>query len=102
MNFIGILIALIFLLYNIYCYKFKKVIYTINSKDIFISNNKFYMVQFLINLFNISFLIIISYLSYLNNFNIQLYVIYFLGIFWILNFLIKYIGIKLKYIYYNK
>ncbi len=102
MNFIGILIALIFLLYNIYCYKFKKVIYTINSKDIFISNNKFYMVQFLINLFNISFLIIISYLSYLNNFNIQLYVIYFLGIFWILNFLIKYIAIKFKYIYYNK
>lgn len=102
MNFIGILIALIFLLYNIYCYKFKKVIYTINSKDIFINSDKFYMIQLVINLFNISFLIMISYLSYLNKFDIQLYVIYFIGLFWIFNFLIKYIAIKFKYISYKK
>lgn len=102
LSFIGIIVALFFLFYNIYCYILKKVIYTINNNKLVVNNSKFYNIQLILNIVNAFALIVISYFAYLNKLSFQLYAIYFIGLFWFFNFFIRYISIKLKYIYYKE
>ncbi len=98
LNFIGIAMSVVFLVYNTYCYVFKKVVYTINSSKLTLNNNKFFRLQLIMNSLNVACLIALSYLAYLNKLTIQLYAVYFIVLFWVFNYLIRYISVKLKYI----
>lgn len=90
-------IALIFLVYSIISYKNKSIIYTISNENISVLKDDYYNLQLLFCVFNCILLILESVIIY-NNTNTPLFVSYYLATFWIVNYLLKFIAIKMKYI----
>ena len=89
--------ALIFLIYSIISYKKKRIIYTIRNKKINVLKDDYYKIQLLFCLFNCILLILESLIIY-NKININLFVSYYLVTFWAINYLLKFIAIKMKYL----
>ena len=98
-SIVYISIALIFLIYSIISYKKKSIIYTIrNEKEkINVLKDDYYKMQLLFCVFNCILLILESVIIY-NNSNTSLFVCYYLATFWIVNYLLKFIAIKMKYL----
>ena len=90
-------IALIFLIYSIISYKKKNIIYTIRSEKINVSKDNYYNLQLLFCVSNCILLILESVAIY-NKTNTTLFVCYYLVTFWVVNYLLKFIGIKMKYL----
>lgn len=90
-------IALIFFIYSIIWYKNKSIIYTIRNKHITVLKDDYYNLQLLFCVFNSILLILESVLIY-NNTNTSLFVCYYLATFWVVNYLLKFIAIKMKYL----
>lgn len=89
--------ALIFLIYSIISYKKKSIIYTIRNKKINVLKDDYYKIQLLFCVFNCILLILGSAIIY-NKVNINLFTSYYLAIFWIINYLLKFVAIKIKYL----
>ena len=93
---IGVLAPLIFFIYNVICYFNKKVIYTIKSDKFIVINNTFYSLQLMLSCINCVLLFVLSFLlDYVQE--LQLNVICYLLIFWVINYFIKGIAILMKY-----
>ncbi len=90
-------IALIFLVYSIISYKKKSIIYTIRNEKINVLKDDYYNLQLLFCVFNCTLLILESVIIY-NKTNTSLFVCYYLATFWVVNYLLKFISIKMKYL----
>ena len=90
-------IALIFLVYSIISYKKKSIIYTIRNEKINVLKDDYYNLQLLFCVFNCILLVLESVIIY-NKTNTSLFVCYYLATFWIVNYLLKFISIKMKYL----
>ena len=90
-------IALIFLIYSIISYKKKSIIYTIRNEKINVLKDDYYNLQLLFCVFNCILLVLESVIIY-NKTNTSLFVCYYLATFWIVNYLLKFISIKMKYL----
>ena len=89
----GIIIPILwFITYNIYCYKKKKVIYTIRKNDFKVIDDRFYAIQLSISIFNSICLTVIAY-----NLKLDYMVLLYLAVFWLINYAIKWISIGKKY-----
>ncbi|SCH45488.1 hypothetical protein [Romboutsia sp. 1001713B170207_170306_H8] len=93
-------IALIFLIYSIISCKKKRIIYTIRNKRINVSKDNYYNLQLLFCIANCILLILESVIAY-NKTSTSLFVSYYLATFWLVNYLLKFIGIKMKYLNTN-
>ncbi len=89
--------AFTFLIYSIISCKKKSIIYTIRSKKINVLEDEYYNLQLLFSIFNCILLILGSVIIY-NKMNIILVVSYYLATFWGVNYLLKFIAIKMKYL----
>ncbi len=90
-------IALIFLIYSVISYKKKSVIYTIRNEKIKVLKDDYYKIQLLFCVFNCILLILESVIIY-NNTNTSLFMCYYIATFWVVNYLLKFIAIKMKYL----
>lgn len=92
-------IALIFLIYSIISYKKKNIIYTVcNEKEkLTVLKDDYYKMQLLFCVFNCILLILESVIIY-NNSNTRFFICYYLATFWIVNYLLRFIAIKMKYL----
>ena len=90
-------IALIFLIYSIISYKKKNIVYTIRNEKINVLKDDYYNLQLLFCVFNCILLVLESVIIY-NKTNTSLFVCYYLATFWIVNYLLKFISIKMKYL----
>ena len=90
-------IALIFLIYSIISYKKKNIVYTIRNEKINVLKDDYYKIQLLFCVFNCILLVLESVIIY-NKTNTSLFVCYYLATFWIVNYLLKFISIKMKYL----
>ena len=89
----GIIIPILwFITYNLYCYKKKKVIYTIRKNDIKVIDDRFYALQLSISIFNSICLTVIAY-----NIKSPYMPLLYLSVFWLINYAIKWISIGKKY-----
>ena len=95
-SIVYISIALIFLIYSIISYKKKRIIYTIlNEKEkIIVLKDDYYKIQLLFCVFNCILLILESIIIY----NTRFFICYYLATFWIVNYLLKFMAIKMKYL----
>ncbi|MRN23441.1 hypothetical protein EAI30_02310 [Romboutsia ilealis] len=94
---IYISISLIFFVYSIISCKKKSIIYTIRSEKINVLKDDYYNLQLLFCIFNCILLILESVIIY-NKTNTSLFVCYYISTFWIINYLLKFIAIKMKYL----
>jgi len=90
-------IAFIFLIYSIISYKKKSIIYTIRNKNINVLKDDYYNLQLLFCVLTCILLILGSLIIY-NKVHINLFVSCYVGTFWLLNYLLKFIAIKMKYL----
>ena len=95
-SIVSISMALIFLIYSIISYKKKRIIYTIlNEKEkIIVLKDDYYKIQLLFCVFNCILLILESIIIY----NTRFFICYYLATFWIVNYLLKFMAIKMKYL----
>ena len=95
-SIVSISMALIFLIYSIISYKKKRIIYTIlNEKEkIIVLEDDYYKIQLLFCVFNCILLILESIIIY----NTRFFICYYLATFWIVNYLLKFMAIKMKYL----
>ena len=89
--------ALLFLIYSIRSYQKKNIIYTIRNEKMSVIKNDYYNLQLLFCIANCSLLILESVIGY-NMENTKLLLLYYLATFWLLNFLLKIIALKMKYL----
>ena len=94
--FIGLAMPIMFLAYNIFCFKNKKVIYTIKNKNYLIIDDKYYKLQLYFSITNCIFISIFTFLIRNRKDTIFLWVI--IIIFWVINYLLKYSALKKGYI----
>lgn len=90
-------IALIFLVYSIMSWKNKKMIYTIQSEKISVLKDKYYNLQLWFCVLNCILLILCSVFMR-DKANTAFFVSCYLCIFWVVNYSLKFIGIKMKYL----
>lgn len=91
----GVVVPILFVIYNIVYYLKKKVIYTIKNKNFVIVNNNYFKVQLLLSCINsILISIIVRMWDKLNS---QIYFLLFILTFWGINYLIKFISILKEY-----
>lgn len=94
---LGCIIATIFIVYNIMCYKNKKTIYMLSDKYA-ILNSHYYTIQLILGLCN-SFLLLIFYIAwYIFSKNEFLFIILTPIIFWGLNYILEFYSRKKGYI----
>lgn len=96
-SIVYISIALIFLIYSIISYKKKSIIYTIRNEKINVLKDDYYKMQLLFCVFNCILLVLESVIIY-NDSNASLFLCYYLATFWIVNYLLKFIAIKMEYL----
>ncbi|AOR25132.2 hypothetical protein BGI42_15430 (plasmid) [Clostridium taeniosporum] len=91
----GIIIPILFVIYNIVYYFKKKVIYTIKNKNFIIVNNTFFKIQLGLSCVNSVLMAVILYVW--NKFDFKLGGLVFILTFWSINYLIKFISLLKKY-----
>lgn len=98
---VGIFIATWFIVYNLICYKKRKMIYTINQDRYYVLNNNYFKTQLIFGMINSIFLIMFSLYCYLIIGEMGLFTLGLIIIFWGLNFTLSlysrrkgYLGIK--------
>jgi hypothetical protein len=91
----AIIIPLILFIYSLISYKKKIIIYTINNNKMKIMKNSYYNLQLLFCIINC---ILLVFESVLTIDNIILFVCYYIATFWLMNYLLKFISIKMKYV----
>lgn len=89
--------ALLFLIYSIRSYQKKNIIYTIRSEKMSVIKNDYYNLQLLFCIANCALLILESVIGY-NMENTKLLLLYYFATFWLLNYLLKFIAVKMKYL----
>lgn len=90
-------IPIILFIYNIILYVNEKVIYSINSNKLNVMNDSFYKLQLIFCIINCILLISETIIIY-NKVNISIFVFCYVATFWIINYLLKFIAIKIKYL----
>jgi len=91
----GVIVPILFVIYNIVYYFKKKVIYTINDKNFVVINNKFFKIQLCLSCVNSILIAMVVYVW--DKFNSPFSFLLFLLTFWSINYLIKFIAISKKY-----
>lgn len=91
----GVIMPILFVIYNIVYYFNKKVIYTIKDMNLVIINNKFFKVQLCLSCLNSVLITIVVYVW--DKFDYPFGLLLFLITFWGINYLIKFIAILKKY-----
>ena len=91
----GIIIPILFVIYNIVYYFNKKVIYAIKDKNLVIINNKFFKIQLCLSCINSILIAIVVYVW--DKFHSPFSFLLFILTFWGINYLIKFIAILKKY-----
>jgi hypothetical protein len=91
----AIIIPLILFIYSLISYKKKIIICTINNNKMKIMKNSYYNLQLLFCIINC---ILLVFESVLTIDNIILFVCYYIATFWLMNYLLKFISIKMKYV----
>ena len=92
---IGIILPILFIIYNLVCYSKKIVIYTIKNKEFRVINENFYKIQLGLSIINSLFITINSYISDKVNYCIGF--LLFISMFWGINYLIKFIAVSKGY-----
>lgn len=91
----GVIVPILFVIYNIVYYFNKKVIYTIKDKNFVVINNNFFKIQLCLSCVNAILITIIVYLW--DKFEYQSGFLLFILTFWGINYLIKFIATLKKY-----
>lgn len=91
----GVILPIVFVIYNIIYYFNKKVIYTIKKDNFIIINDTFFKIQLFLSCLNAIFVSMVTY--YLDKYNSSVGLLLFILIFWGINYLIKFIAILKKY-----
>lgn len=91
----AIIIPLILFIYSLISYKKKAIICTINNKDMKVIKNSYYGLQLLFCII-ICILLIFESVMVINN--IVIFICYYIATFLFMNYLLKFISIKMKYI----
>ena len=91
-------IALIFLVYSIISYKKKSIIYAVRDgkEKVTVLKDDYYKMQLLFCVLNCILLILETLIIYIHS-NSGLFTLYYIGTFWIVNYLLKFMAIKMKY-----
>jgi len=92
----GVIMPILFVIYNIVYYFNKKVIYTIKDKNLIVINNKFFKIQLCLSCVNSILISIIVYVWDKSNSPFSFLI--FMLTFWSINYLIKVIAILKKYV----
>lgn len=95
-----ICLALAFLIYSIISYQNKNIIYTVRNEKLSVIKSDYYKIQLLFCIANCTLLILESIIAY-NMKNTNLFLFYYLATFWLVNYLLKFISIKMKYLNIN-
>lgn len=92
----GIIIPILFIIYNIACYFKRKVSFLVGDEDITVIDDKFFSIQLWLSILNAVFISLIIYFEYKHESVIDLMyiVITYIG----MNSLIKYIAVSKKYV----
>ncbi|NFL38673.1 hypothetical protein [Clostridium botulinum] len=91
----GVIMPIVFIIYNIVYYFKKKVIYTIKDKNFIVINDEFFKIQLILSLLNSICISIVVYAW--DKYNLKSGILFFILIYWGINYLIKIIGISKKY-----
>lgn len=91
----AILIPLIFLIYSLIAYKKKFIIYTIKNNKIRVTKDSYYILQLLFCIINCILLIFESVMTIKS---ISFFACYYVATFWLMNYLLKFVSIKMKYV----
>lgn len=91
----AIIIPLIFFIYGLISYKKKAIIYTIKNDNMKVIKDSYYSLQLL---FCIAICILLVFQSVMTIESIGLFSCYYIATFWVMNYLLKFISIKMKYI----
>ena len=91
----GLIVPIIFVIYNIICYLKRKVIYTINDSSLVIVDDRFFKLQLSLSLLNSLLVSVVVYIW--EKQNLKFGILLFIMVYWGINYLIKYIGILKKY-----
>ena len=91
----AILIPLIFLIYSLMAYKKKFIIYTIKNNNIRVTKDSYYILQLLFCIINCILLIFESVMTIKS---ISFFACYYVATFWLMNYLLKFVSIKMKYV----
>lgn len=91
----GIIMPILFIIYNIIYYLKRKVIYTIKDKNFIIIDYRFFKIQLSLSLVNAILVSIVVYAW--DKYNLKFGLLFFMLIYWGINYSIKYIGILKKY-----
>lgn len=94
---LGCIIATIFIIYNIRCYKNKKAVYMLNDKYA-ILNSDYYTAQLILGLCNSVLLLIFYFIWYIFSKKPSLFIIATPIIFWGLNYILELYSRKKGYI----
>ncbi len=86
----GIIVPIIFIIYNLFCYYNEKIIYTINNKKLKVINKKFFKLQLGMSIVNSISIAIAIY--FMEKVNVVGGYLFFILIFWGINYLIKFIA----------
>lgn len=86
-----------FFIYSIVSYKKKFIIYTIKDKNMKVVNDAYYRLQLSICIVN-SILVALGIIIIYNIKKPTTIVFYYMAVFWILNYLLKFMAIKKNYI----
>lgn len=91
----AIIIPSIFFIYGLISYKKKFIICTINNKKMKVIKNSYYSLQLLFCIINCILLVFESIIT-INN--VIFFWCYYIATFWVINYLLKFISIKMKYV----
>lgn len=91
----AILIPLIFLIYSLIAYKKKFIIYTIKNNKIRVKKDSYYILQLLFCIINCILLVFESVMTIKS---ISFFACYYVATFWLMNYLLKFVSIKMKYV----
>ncbi|MCR1952429.1 MULTISPECIES: hypothetical protein [Clostridium] len=89
----GVIIPMLFIVYNFICFSKKKIIYSVKIEDFRIINEDFFKLQLILSCINALFVSINAYIADRINYTIGF--LLFISIFWGINYLIKFVA-KLK------
>ena len=95
--FSAIIIPLILFIYALISYKKKTIVYTINNDRMKVTKDSYYSLQLL---FYIIICILLVFESVMTIKSISFFICYYIATFWLMNYLLKFISIKMKYITY--
>ena len=92
-----ILIPIVFLIYSIITFENKTIIYTVNDNDIKVAKSSYYILQLLFCIIN-AVLLGIEIKIFYNKIDVRYFILIYVISFWTINFLLKYIAFKNKYL----